>query len=282
MTAVQLIGDQDCPMEKQDGGNVIPDDHEDGSGGLGRDRLLLTFYTVPRLGQEQLSDGGGPFGFDITTALQVDSVLKAYGCDGIVETGCFLGDTTDYLSRMYPHLPVRTCDVESLHAGFTRNRLKDRKNVTVVTGDSGVCLSRLLDGLAKPLVYLDAHWNTSWPLSRELGQIPCGVVAIDDFDIAHPRFGFDSYDGQACGPGLVAAALPDLREMFVGNPHADYGVPVLQTGRRSGTGYLPRALSSAPLARSRKFVRVPVRPDIIMPPWDVYMPPRPEHLGDVR
>lgn len=234
--------------------------------------LLLTFYTVPRVAQELLSDGGGPFGFDITTALQIDQIVDTYACDGIVETGCCLGDTTEYLARRYPHLPVRTCDVNPQHAEFTARRLRSRENVTVKVGDSGELLPRLLEGFRTPLVYLDAHGNPEWPLHDELAAIERGIVAIDDFDIGHPRFSYDHYDGVVCGPNLVAGALPELAELFVGNPYGGYPAPCLQTGRRSGTGYLTRSLTASPMARSQQFIRVPLRPEVIMPPWEIFGP----------
>lgn len=236
--------------------------------------LLLTFYTTARLSQEKLSDGGGPFGFDITTALQIDFLIDAYGCDGIVETGCFLGDTTEYLANRYPRLPVRTCDIVKDHVAFTQQRLAGHQNVAVLHGDSAVLLPSLLCGLKRPLVYLDAHWLDQWPLRDELTAIHDGVVAIDDFYIGHDRFGYDHYDGEVCGPGLVARALPAADELFVGNPYANYRVPCLQTGRRSGTGYLARGLDPGLMARSDLFVRVPLRPEIIMPPWEIYGPRR--------
>ncbi|MEV0035521.1 hypothetical protein [Streptomyces sp. NPDC050804] len=237
--------------------------------------LLRSFYTVPRVGQERLSDGGGPFGFDITTALQVDFLIGAYACDGVVETGCFLGDTTDYLSRMYADLPVRTCDIDPRSAGFTRQRLRRRDNVEVYQGDSGDLMPTLLAGLERPLVYLDAHWNTRWPLQDELIAVGTGIVAVDDFNIGHPSFGYDHYDGVDCGPELIAQALPDIDELFVGNPYAGYPLPCLQTGRRSGTGYVARSLAPTAMARSQMFHRVPVRPNVMMPPWDI-------HEGDLR
>ncbi|MFJ2114091.1 hypothetical protein ACIOEX_19760 [Streptomyces sp. NPDC087850] len=246
------------------------------------DTLLRTFYTVPRVGREKLSDGGGPFGFDIVTAIQVDFLIRAYGCDGIAESGCFLGDTTEYLARLYPHLPVRTCDVDPRSAGFTRQRLRCRENVDVYLGDSGELMPTLLSGLARPLVYLDAHWNSRWPLQDELISIIAGIVVVDDFNIGHTSFGYDHYDGLVCGPELVARTLPEVDELFVGNPYAGYPVPCLQTGRRSGTGYLPRSLEAAPLAQSQMFIRVPVRPSVMFPSWKIYEHDRLRHTASAR
>jgi hypothetical protein len=231
------------------------------------EELLLTFYTVPRAGQRRLSDGGGPFGFDITTALQVDFLIAAYQCDGIVETGCYLGDTSEYLTRLYASLPLRTCDLDESSAAFTRARLRHHNNAQVWVGDSAELLPSMLDGLDSPLVFLDAHWGDGWPLVSELSCIQRGIIVIDDFFIGHSRFGYDRYDGIACDPALVAAALPDANEMFVGNPYADYPAPCMQTGRRSGTGYLVRGRTRDHIRHSPLFKGVPLRPKVALPKW---------------
>lgn len=226
--------------------------------------LLDQFYRVPRAGAVRLSDGGGPFGFDITVAIQVDHLVTTLDCDGIIETGCFLGDTTEYLSRRYSHLPIRTCDIDPQAAEFTRRRLTHMGNVSVRTGDSAALIAKLARGLRRPLYYLDAHWYDQWPLHSELATIDVGVVCIDDFDIGHARFGYDSYHGRPCDPHFVTAALPDLPQMWVGNPFFDYTVPCLQTGRRAGTGYLLRGLPGR--IDHPMFTLVPLRP-VLLPQW---------------
>ncbi|WP_128433745.1 hypothetical protein [Streptomyces cyaneus] len=229
--------------------------------------LLANFYTVERAGSFRLSDGGGPFGFDITTALQIDFLMTSYGCDGIVETGCFLGDTTTYLARQYPDVPIRTCDVSEEYASFTRRRLAGHTGVRVLTGSSDELMPQLLKGLSRPLVYLDAHWYEHWPIREEMTLIGTGIVAIDDFDIGHPRFSFDEYDGIRLDAGLVAQVLPEHDELFVGDPEADYPFPCLQTGRRSGTAYLVRGLDAGPPRESGMFRRVALKPHIQLPAW---------------
>jgi hypothetical protein len=232
------------------------------------DDLLLTFYTVPRAGQRRLSDGGGPFGFDVTTALQVDYLIDSYRCDGIVETGCHMGDTSEYLARRYSHLLVRTCDINDESALFTRARLRGYGNAEIRQGDSAALLPSLLEGFNCPLVFLDAHWTDEWPLARELIAIQRGIVVIDDFYIGHPRFGYDYYNGIVCGPDLVSDVLGNIEEMFVGNPYADFPAPCLQTGRRSGTGFLAIESDSAPLHDSPWFRRITLRPTIELPRWE--------------
>jgi hypothetical protein len=238
--------------------------------GADLDALLLDFYRVPRAGVVGLSDGGGPFGFDITVAIQVDYAIRAFDCDGIVETGCFLGDTTEFLARRYNMLPVVTCDIVDQYSQFTRQRLAAFPQVTVLTGDSTQLLPQMLAGLARPLVFLDAHWYDCWPLRAEFSAVQhvgYGVVCVDDFFIGHPRFGYDTYAGQRCDADLVAQALPKMDVLYVGNPHASYPAPCLQVGRRSGTAFIAIGLNSAPLAGSDFFSPVRLRPDILMPDW---------------
>ena len=100
------------------------------------ERTVAAFYRTGRAGAGRLSDGGGPFGFDIAVALLADELISGYGCDAIAETGCFLGDTTGYLARRYPGLPVYTCDIEPGFCAFTARRLADCANVTVSREDS--------------------------------------------------------------------------------------------------------------------------------------------------
>ncbi|MGW2541299.1 ATP-binding protein [Kitasatospora sp. NPDC001574] len=230
-------------------------------------RVFDAFYTTVRAGQVRLSDGGGPFGFDIQTALQVDYLIRVFDCDGVVETGTFLGDTADYLARAYPKLSVRSCEIDPAHAAVAAHRLERHDNAALVVGDSAAVLPQLLEGLRRPLLYLDAHWGEDWPLSRELAAVGSAVVAVDDFDIGHGRFGFDTYDGTACGPALVSQALPQLEHLYVGDPEAHYPLPCLQTGRRSGTGYLALGLDQSLIGASPMFRPVPLLPQVVMPAW---------------
>jgi predicted O-methyltransferase YrrM len=210
--------------------------------------ILHHFYRTTRAGQLGMSDGGGPFGFDVTTALLVDELARAYQCDAIVETGCFLGDTADYLARAYPNLPITTCDVWEPHASFTARRLHRATHVTVLCQDSPDVVAASCSRYRRPLFFLDAHGGAGgWPLRRELEAITAGIVVIHDFDIGHPRFAYDTYDGIVCGPALLAQIdLPSL--YFTPDPAARFPLPCLQTGRRSGIGILAINVQTKALA----------------------------------
>lgn len=215
--------------------------------------VFRTFYTTERVGAIRLADGGGPFGFDITLALLIDDLLGAFDIDMIVETGCHLGDTTSYLARRYPDLPIVTCDTVADYVTLTRRRLRGHVNVEAMLLDSRELVAQVdarVDARAgRPLYFLDAHWDPQWPLLQELDAIQRGLVVIHDFDIGHPRFAYDTYDGVVCGPELLAAMASPPPMYFTPDPMAPWPVPCLQTGRRAGVGLVAIGLDPAPLER---------------------------------
>ena len=200
------------------------------------DRTVSVFYRTGRAGAQRLSDGGGPFGFDIAVALMVDELIRKYGCDAIAETGCFTGDTTFYLARRYPSLPVYSCDIDWGCAAFTTRRLAGCSNAEVTREDSPGMLARVASRHVRPLAFLDAHWGEHWPLIAELGVVmaAAGIAVIHDFDIGHDRFSYDTYDGLPCGPLLLSRLAAPPAWYYTLDPSAALPVPCLQTGRRAG------------------------------------------------
>jgi len=211
------------------------------------DQTAAVFYRTWRAGACRLSDGGGPFGFDIAVALLADEVITGYGCEAIAETGCFLGDTTAYLARRYPKLPVYACDIEAGFCAFTARRLAACPSVTVTCEDSPAMLARVSARHPRTFAFLDAHWGPRWPLARELDTLAGAVAVIHDFDIGHPRFSFDAYGGVACGPGLLEQMSSPPGRYFILDPAAVLPLPCLQTGRRAGVAVITAGLDDWPL-----------------------------------
>lgn len=212
-------------------------------------------YRIERLAAAELSDGGGPFGFDAHTALAFDWLIERYGCDAIIETGCNHGDTTEYLARTYPHLTVLTCDVVPRYVEFVRERVGVLPNVAVDLCDSTELVRRVQGLFERPIYYLDAHWYEDWPLARELELIERGVIMIDDFDIGHPRFGYDEYKGVRCGPEILKPFAEKFPTFYVTNPNARYDLPCLQVGRRAGRAFCQVGLPRDYMRYHRWFAR---------------------------
>jgi hypothetical protein len=76
------------PLREREGKEIMTDQQAE------TDLTVGVFYRTGRAGAQRLSDGGGPFGFDIAVALMVDELIREYDCDAVAETGCFAGDTT--------------------------------------------------------------------------------------------------------------------------------------------------------------------------------------------
>lgn len=217
------------------------------------DRVYHHFYRVPRLGASELSDGGGPFGFDITTALEVEYLISRYRCDAFIETGSNMGDTTAYLAVQYPRLPIHSCDIEPRYAETARRRTAPCRNVSVELLDSRELLRQVAGRYQRPFFYLDAHWNEDWPLTGELELIRTGVVMVDDFNIGHPRFGFDAYGGRECGPELLKPFAARIPRYYTNNPDGLYELPCLQVGRRGGKAYFTLGLDADHLASNPRY-----------------------------
>lgn len=210
--------------------------------------ILTCFYSVERVGAVRLSDGGGPFGFDVHAALLFEELVVAYRPTAIVETGCFLGDTTTYLAGAYPDIPIFTCDIDGGSARFTASRLRGEGHVTVKHCDSPELVAEASPRHSPIVCFLDAHWDETWPLIRELDAIHNGIAVIHDFDIGHPRFDYDEYNGVRCGPNLLKQLSRPPDAFFTPDPGtADYSIPCLQVGRRAGVGIVPIGVDHGPL-----------------------------------
>ncbi|MCF7223351.1 hypothetical protein [Marilutibacter chinensis] len=204
---------------------------------MSADTVYKHFYRTMRLSASELSDGGGPFGFDVTTALEFDFLIERYQCDAIIETGSNMGDTTEYLARTYPHLNIVTCDVMDKYVDIVRRRVGFMPHTYVEKVDSPELIAKFKDEFRCPLYYLDAHWYEDWPLERELALIDNGVVCVDDFNIGHPRFGYDKYGEIECGPQMLSRFIDKIPHYYTNNPEAQHELPCLQTGRRGGKAY---------------------------------------------
>jgi hypothetical protein len=179
----------------------------------------------------------------------------------IVETGTFLGNSTEWLSAF--QVPVFTIESNPESFGFARARLRMVSNVTPLLADSRSGLRQLFAGPLSDsasqtiLFYLDAHWNEDLPLAEEIDLVfqdcPNAVVVIDDFAVPHDGgYAFDDY---GAGKSLDASYIrPAIQQHGL---QAYYPtVPASQeTGARRGCVVLIRgdrhAAALATIARLR-------------------------------
>lgn len=130
-------------------------------------------------------------------------IMRALPRDAIIETGTFLGTTTEFFAES--GLPVYTVESNPRFFAFASLRLRRfRPRVVLVEGNSVTFLEKLARdaALERKLLffYLDAHWYEHLPLREELSIIfsrwKNAVVLVDDFQVPGETYEFDDY-----GPG---------------------------------------------------------------------------------
>jgi len=124
-------------------------------------------------------------------------VLQRYGanCDVWIETGTYLGRTTEWLAGF--EKSVITIEAQPFLARFVANRLRSKTNVRVIQGLSEVIFADLLPQLSGSVSFwLDGHFSagitglglSNTPIRRELsliedyrGRLEEVTVLVDDF-----------------------------------------------------------------------------------------------------
>lgn len=169
---------------------------------LGVERFgAFTFRRSPALGRSW----GGSMNGQRYRCLLVAELIQKFEPVAIVETGTYLGMTTEWLASF--QLPIFSCEAMQDNFGFAAARLAATPNVHLVHRDSRSALAAFLDGplkrqLHEPILYyLDAHWFDDLPLDDEVRLIfakcPQAIVLIDDFKVqGDSGYGYDDY-----GPG---------------------------------------------------------------------------------
>jgi predicted O-methyltransferase YrrM len=202
---------------------------------------------------------GGPFNGQLVRQALFRDIIVNIRPHAIVETGTYLGTTTNFLADT--GLPIYSVEADPRNYGFARARFWRRRNVTLLQGDSRETLQKLIGGPLRALAssslffYLDAHWNDDLPLAEELelvfSRCSAAVVMIDDFQVPFDEgYGYDDYGpGKALVPRYIASAVSvhELRAFYPSTSSAD------ESGARRGCVVLARhstlisALSSLPL-----------------------------------
>lgn len=154
----------------------------------------------------ELLDGwGGPFNGQIHRQGIFMELIEQLPFKAIVETGTFLGTTTEFLAKA--GVPIYTVESSPRSYAYAFLRFYCRRDqVHLYEGDSVKFLRSLASRsdipMANVLFYLDAHWEEHLPLKEELEIIFSSwresVVLIDDFQVPGTDYGYDDY-----GPGNV-------------------------------------------------------------------------------
>ena len=91
----------------------------------------------------------------------IEECRKKFDIKIFVETGTFLGDTTDFFKEKFDSLySIELSEELALRA---TKRFEENKNIQIIQGDSGIILSSLVPTLDKPaLFWLDGHYSSEF------------------------------------------------------------------------------------------------------------------------
>jgi hypothetical protein len=164
--------------------------------------------------------GGPPFNGQGKRCLLFASLVGTLDPVAIVETGTYLGTTTEWLSAF--QVPVFTIERDPAKYGYSKSRLALLSNVHVSLSDSRSGLKRVIaEALPEhrntcAIFYLDAHWGADLPLVEEIdvifGAMPNAVVMIDDFEVPWDSgYGFDNY---GLGKSLNFSYIDNIAKTF--------------------------------------------------------------------
>jgi len=138
------------------------------------------------------------FNSDTYIRLEIENLVTVFDIDTIIETGTFMGLTTQCLAEMVKN--VLTIEVNESYYNKARANLSGLMNVTQFLGNSGDVLKSLnLKEYGSVLFYLDAHGHgRGTALKEELraiaGRCEDPVIVIHDFQVPGKDFGYDCFD----------------------------------------------------------------------------------------
>jgi hypothetical protein len=219
---------------------------------------MIDFYRHPERGKGECA----PFNGQAYRQQTFGWILAHMGPAAIVETGTYLGATTEFMAET--NIPLYTIESNPRNYGFARARLWRRPNLTMRLGDSRAQLQALFDGPLRSMtnktifVYLDAHWNADLPLGEELDIVfdncPASVVMIDDFQVPDdPGYGYDDYGpGKALTSAYIAPAVArhGLGIFYPSTPSSQEGGALRGCVVLAKNVVHGRALASCPLLRA--------------------------------
>jgi hypothetical protein len=146
---------------------------------------------------------GGPFNGQAYRQRIFNELLKTVAFDAIVETGAYLGTTTQFFANT--GLQVFAVEINQRSYAYTATRMHSKRRQVHLYLDNSPNFLRGLTknarfSAARPFFYLDAHWYDHLPLAEELNiiftQWSEAVVMVDDFQVPESSYTYDNY-----GPG---------------------------------------------------------------------------------
>ena len=182
---------------------------------------------------------GGPFNGQLRRHRLFDLLDRTFLFDALVETGSFVGTSTELLARL--GRPVFSCEIDRAYYMRALTRLQPYPDARVFQADSRSFLRHFCGPpsaeFRMPFFYLDAHWHEDLPLPEEIdiiaARFPEFVIFCDDFQHPFHDYGYDRY---ATG---IELTLDYLKPRLTGSAALAFLFPLappeIETGAKRGT-----------------------------------------------
>jgi predicted O-methyltransferase YrrM len=203
------------------------------------DEEFKNLFFGEAISQEEISSG--PFDGMSEITMFFKWAKNNFHISTAIETGSSHGGTSIFLAKVFHEAyTIEICD-QSYER--TKENLSQYSNAFPIHGNSSEVFKDLLPKLfgTRVMFYLDAHWNTYWPLLDELEMIGkthkdnC-VIVIDDIKVpSQPQRGYDSYAGNDLSYEYIEQKLKNI---FL-NYSIHYLLPIGDMGKRAKLAVLP-------------------------------------------
>ena len=83
-----------------------------------------------------------------------------FQCNVLIETGTYLGEMIEYQAKNFEK--IYSIEVADLLYNFSSRRLKKKKNISVMKGDSSIVLGKIMELISqndRVLFWLDGHYS---------------------------------------------------------------------------------------------------------------------------
>lgn len=147
-------------------------------------------FLIQKIKRHLNPDGG----FHVNKIEKILSAKILFDIDFFLETGTYIGITTNYVQKYFSR--VYSIELSKELANEAQKYFKNKKNVSIIQGDSGLLLEGIIKGNnSRKLFWLDTHYSAGitatsvdfgdTPISKEIEEIlkywiVGSVILIDD------------------------------------------------------------------------------------------------------
>ena len=175
----------------------------------------------------------GPLNNQSLRTKLVDELLINFKPDLIIETGTFLGDSTEFFGN---YSKVLSVEKSKLYYLLSKSRFINNNVIEIKWGDSKDVLRNIKLFDNKIFFYLDAHWGQEMPLKDEIDFIISNfknyIICIDDFAVPNDSsWGYDIYDDVKLDINLINLN----KELYIFFPSYNASK---ESGEKRGTVFL--------------------------------------------